>query len=307
MRNTVFFGNGLNRVSENAVSWNNLLDDLKAGKKFTHTNLPNTMVYERIFMEKHVHEKSQKADELKIKEKIAYAMESQGSNELFELLANMNFNDYLTTNYDYAFEKAIGNKPEKLSTEDIYSLRRRRAYQTNYGTKLLWNIHGEIENPKSIMLGLDHYCGSVSKIDAYIKGNYKYETKSESNVVIPMLHKLKSQQFCYTSWVDLFFSSNVHIIGFSLDYSETDIWWLLNKRARFAADKLVKNKIFFYTDTIDEEKGGLLKSFGVSVVITPIEGDDYKGMYKSVIENMLKPLQIRVDRTYIKDARMSGL
>jgi len=133
MRNTVFFGNGLNRVSENAVSWNKLLDDLKAGKKFTHENLPNTMAYERIFMEKHVHEKNQKADELEIKKKIAHAMESQGSNELFELLTNMNFDNYLTTNYDYAFEKAIGSEPEKLSTEDIYSLRRRRAYQTNYG------------------------------------------------------------------------------------------------------------------------------------------------------------------------------
>lgn len=307
MRNTVFFGNGLNRVSDNAVSWNKLLDELKADKKFTHKNLPNTMTYERIFMEKHVREKDQKADELIIKKSIAYAMESQGSNELFELLANMNFDNYLTTNYDYAFEKAIGSEPEKLSTEDIYSLRRRRAYQTDHGTKLLWNIHGEIENPKSIMLGLDHYCGSVSKIDSYIKGNYDYMTEGKRNVVISIPDKLKNQQFCHTSWVDLFFSSNVHIIGFSLDYSETDIWWVLNKRARFAADDLVNNKIFFYTDNIDEEKHGVLKSFDVSVVITSIKGDDYKGMYKSAIENMLKLPQLRVDRTYIKDARMSGL
>jgi len=128
----------------------------------------------------------------------------------------------------------------------------------------------------------------VSKIHSYIKGTYSYETEGKKNPVISVSDKLKNQQFCHTSWVDLFFSSNVHIIGFSLDYSETDIWWLLNKRARFAADKLVKNKIFFYTDTIDEEKHGLLKSFGVSVVITPIEGDDYKGMYKSAIENMLE-------------------
>lgn len=288
MRNTVFFGNGLNRVSDNAVSWNNLLDDLKVDKKFTHKTLPNTMVYERIFMEKHVPEESQKADELIIKEKIAYAMESQGSNELFELLTNMNFDNYLTTNYDYAFEKAIGSEPEKLSTEDIYSLRRKRAYQTNHGTKLLWNIHGEIENPKSIMLGLDHYCGSVSKIDSYIKGTYSYVTEGKENPVISISDKLKKQQFCHTSWVDLFFSSNVHIIGFSLDYSETDIWWLLNKRARFAANILVNNKIYFYTNNIDEEKRGLLESFDVSVVPTPIVDNDYKGMYKSAIENMLK-------------------
>lgn len=286
MKNTILFGNGLNRVSKRSVSWSGLLDQLKADKKFMNKSLPNTMVYERIFMEKHEPVLSQKADELKIKQSIADAMKSQGSNELFELMANMEFDNYLTTNYDYAFEKAIGCIPEKLSTEDIYSLRRKRAYKTNAQTKFLWNIHGEIDHPKSIMLGLDHYVGSVSKIDSYVKGNYKHKVKGESKIVLPMLQKLEKEQYCYTSWVDLFFSSHVHIIGFSLDYSETDIWWLLNKRARFLADGLVKNKIYFYTNNCDEEKHGLMKSFGMEVVITKVLNDDYKGMYKSAIDSM---------------------
>ncbi len=288
MRNTILFGNGLNRISKNSVSWGTLLDNLKADKQFTNENLPNTMVYERIFMEKHEPILSQKAVELKIKQSIADAMRLQGSNELFELLANMKFDNYLTTNYDYAFEKAIGCTPEKLSTEDIYSLRRKRAYKTNTRTKFLWNIHGEIDHSKSIMLGLDHYVGSVSKIDSYVKGSYKYSVKGENKVVLPMLQKLKNEQYCYTSWIDLFFSSHVHIIGFSLDYSETDIWWLLNKRARFSADDLVKNRIYFYANNLDEEKHGLLKSFGIEVVLTEVLNNDYKGMYKSTIGSMLK-------------------
>lgn len=67
MRNTVFFGNGLNRVSDNAVSWDDLLDQIKGKNKFSNKTLPNTMVYERIFMEKHVATESQRTDELKIK------------------------------------------------------------------------------------------------------------------------------------------------------------------------------------------------------------------------------------------------
>ncbi|WP_064603031.1 SIR2 family protein [Photobacterium sp. J15] len=288
MKNTVFFGNGLNRISENSVSWNELLDEIKADDYFMCDNLPNTMVYERIFMEKNNAKASLKVDELKIKQSIAVAMKSQCSNELFELLANMDFDNYLTTNYDYAFEKAIDSTPEILSTEDIYSLRRKRAYKTNNGIKLLWNIHGEIDHPKSIMLGLDHYCGSVSKIDSYVKGNYKYKVKGETKAVLPMVKKLENELYCHTSWIDLFFSSHVHIIGFSLDYSETDIWWLLNKRARFSNDGLIKNKVYFYTDNIDDEKKGLLESFGVEVIMEQVQNSDYKGMYKTAIEHMLK-------------------
>lgn len=286
MRNTVLFGNGINRVSHNAVSWEDLLDSIKGSNMFDNGNLPNTMVYERIFMQLHVAIKSQKTDELKIKNQIAKAMQSQGSNEVFELLASLDVEHYVTTNYDYAFEKTLSSSPEKLSTEEVYSIRRKRKYSTSRGNKYLWNIHGEIEHPKSIMLGLDHYCGSVSKIDNYVKGTYKYKVNSKVVDVASMQEKLKSQFYCLTSWVDLFFSSNVHIVGLSLDYSEIDLWWILNKRARFAADGLVSNKVYFYTNQVDEEKMGLLKSFNVEVIITDVINSDYIGMYKSSISKI---------------------
>ncbi len=287
MRNTVLFGNGINRLSNNAVSWDKLLNTIKGSNHFENGNLPNTMVYERIFMEQHEAKKSQKADELKIKNSIAEAMKSQGSNEVFELLASLDVKNYLTTNYDYAFEKALNIPPEKLSTEDIYSLRRKRKYSTDSGSKYFWSIHGEIEQPKSIMLGLDHYCGSVSKIDSYVKGTYKHTVSGKNISVASMRDKLKSQKYCFTSWVDLFFSSNVHIVGLSLDYSETDLWWILNKRARFVAEGLISNKIYFYTNQIDGEKMGLLKSFNIEVVITEVVEGDYRDMYESSINKML--------------------
>ncbi|WP_447825879.1 hypothetical protein [Aeromonas salmonicida] len=67
MGDTLLFGNGINRVSENSVSWDELLDKIKGVNRFLNGNLPNTMVYERIFMEKHISETSQKADEIDIK------------------------------------------------------------------------------------------------------------------------------------------------------------------------------------------------------------------------------------------------
>ena len=287
---TLLFGNGINRISENSVSWDDLLDKIKGVNRFLNGNLPNTMVYERIYMEKHLSGTSQSADELYIKKSIADAMMSQKSNEIFEILKLLDVEHYLTTNYDYAFEKALGTSPEYLSTEEIYSLRRKRKYSTLDGDKYLWNIHGEIDHPKSIMLGLDHYCGSVSKIESYVKGAYKHTIDGEIHNVNSMIMKLKSSSFCLTSWIDLFFSSNIHIIGLSLDYSETDLWWLLNKRARLSMDGLVKNKIYFYTHQIEQQKADLLKSFNVIVVELKLTENNYKEMYCSAIATMnLKP------------------
>ncbi|ATG02115.1 Uncharacterised protein [Lelliottia amnigena] len=286
MGNTLLFGNGINRLSTNAISWSDLLDKIKGTSIFSSGELPNTMVYERIFMEKHTSEKREKIDELEIKEVIAKELQLQDSNEILKTLATLKIENYLTTNYDYAFEKALGLTPEKLSTEDIYSLRRKRKYDSIEGIKFLWNIHGEIGQPKSIMLGLDHYCGSVSKIDSYVKGTYKHKIDGEERYVEPMLKKLENSSFCFTSWVDLFFSTNVHIIGFSLDYTEIDIWWLLNKRARFSSNGLVNNKIYFYVNEISTEKAGLLKSFNVEVVALNLSNNDYKKMYNSAINKM---------------------
>ncbi|MEQ9844019.1 SIR2 family protein [Pectobacterium brasiliense] len=286
MENTLFFGNGINRLSENHVTWSDLLDSIKGISKFESGQLPNTMVYERIFLEKHAPDRSEKKDELEIKSVIASELRGQGPNGVLEALALLPIEHYLTTNYDYAFEKALDISPVKLSSEDIYSLRRKRMYESENDTKFLWNIHGEIDNPKSIMLGLDHYCGSVSKIDAYVKGMYSHKVNGADVTVKSMLDKLKDASFCYTSWVDLFFSSNVHILGFSLDYSETDIWWLLNKRARFSSEATINNKVYFYTHNISDEKKGLLEAFNVEVITIKVIGDNFEGMYWSAINKI---------------------
>lgn len=286
MKATIFYGNGINRLSKNHITWIDLLGKIKGVTVFQSGQLPNTMVYERIFLEKHAPNSTDKSDELEIKNTISSELKLQESNELLEELTSLPIEHYLTTNYDYAFEKALGVVPEKNNTEDIYSLRRKRKYKTGNGDKYLWNIHGEIDNPKSIMLGLDHYCGSVSKLDAYVKGKYKVTTDGKERTIEKITKKLEVSSFCLTSWVDLFFSTYVHIIGFSLDYSETDIWWLLNKRARFSVNGYVKNKIYFYTHEICSEKEELLKSFNVIVVKIQIENNNYSDMYRSAIKKM---------------------
>lgn len=52
MKNTLLFGNGLNQLTNSGPSWDDLLERLKGNKTFQHDKLTNTLIYERIFLEK---------------------------------------------------------------------------------------------------------------------------------------------------------------------------------------------------------------------------------------------------------------
>lgn len=143
------------------------------------------------------------------------------------------------------------------------------------------------------MLGLDHYCGAIGKMDDFIKHGrlggkttdnpmeMKFPNKAKLDIT-----KNKIETFQFQTWVDLFFVATVYFIGFGLDFSETDIWWLLNKRARFKEKLEISNEIFFYapqqqkTETEAEiakakaeaeAKEKVLESFGVQYQIVSYE------------------------------------
>lgn len=301
MNSTILFGNGLNNLSKNPLPWTALLDKIKGSTNFVNGQLPNTMIYERAIFENHT-KKDIRQTELHIKNSIAEILFSIETNEFYNLLFDLKCKNYLTTNYDYAFKNAIlemeNFKSYNQSTEDIYSIRRQTAILDNKQNERcrIWNIHGEINVPISIMLGLDHYCGSVSKLDAYIKGNYEFQENRETIKVKTITTKLKENQFDNRSWAELFFNSDVHILGLSLDYSETDLWWILTKRARILNEEktstLIKNKIYYYDRHLSDEKEGLLKSLNVTV-IKPKE-DDNKISWTEYYTNTIKEIKTKI-------------
>ena len=216
--------------------------------------------------------------EIEVKTALASALLRLESNHLYKHLLQLPAHNYLTTNYDYCFERSNGISGEPKRTEEIYSLRRLRILRTSHGNAKLWHIHGEAEAPKSMMLGLDHYCGSLARLDAYVKGNYK-SSKTELPPIESMRERLAKNAFSDVSWVDLFFSSNVHIIGLALEYSEMDIWWLLNRRYRLLNEGLVRNKITFHETSNDPSRAALLRRFGVDVTQHVVRNHDYESAY----------------------------
>ena len=280
----ILFGNGINRISENSVSWSDLLKEV-GGSASNYEKMPNTMIYEKILMHnlikiKNLGDDSIRTIEEKIKSEISEKLKSQRGNTVYSKLTNLSeTTNFLTTNYDDAFREGL-DFPAKEKSEKIYSLRRK--YEANDKKCVLWKIHGDMNAPKSIMLGLDHYCGSIAKIKSYIYGDYLFNTQK----VMPIRDKLHNQnQFDSISWVELFFSHDIHIIGFSLDFSEIDIWWLLNKRARMLHDKdyPIHNKIYYYTNEENKEKLELLRSVNVEICKIPVEQNNYVSHYESAI------------------------
>lgn len=294
MDSTIIFGNGINRLSKKTISWGHLLDLIKGTRKFNDGLLPNTMIYERIILERPPSPDDVLYDEFEVKKEIAELMKEIGPNEIYTDLFRLNVKNYITTNYDYSFiystldSNEVSPPIQEFSTEDVYSIRRLKQMPNRYERiKYLWQIHGEIRKPATIMLGLDHYCGSIGKIDSYIKGWYSYSRDGVKIEELSIEGKFKNKAFTNSSWVELFFTTNIHIIGFSLDYSEIDLWWIINKRARMKKSKslreFIQNKITFHCNDIDEQKKGLLESMDINVKIETLADKNYVEYYQRLL------------------------
>jgi len=299
MENSILFGNGINRLISSNISWGELLDKIKDVNKFEDNSLPNTMIYERIVLERLPRYHDILKDEFDIKKDIALLLSKILANETYVDIFKLSAEHYITTNYDYGFISSIMDLPEitlpinEYSTEDVYSIRRlKKINNATELTKNFWQIHGEIRKPATIMLGLDHYCGSVGKIDSYIKGRYRYTSNSGHIVERSIEKKFKEKSFNNSSWIELFFTTNIYIIGFTLDFSEIDLWWIINKRARMMKTsglrKFIKNEIHFYCDGIEEQKKSLLESMNVVVHVIALQGggDMYVNHYRSLIKTI---------------------
>ena len=286
--NTILFGNGLNLLN-GTTSWDKLVHGIDDSSD--DASIPNTFQYEAKIMKlTSPNEDFSKNSELSLKKEIATEMGKYMSNEIYRHLASIdNVDHYVTTNYDEVMEHTLNSIGYKtinwVRRETAYSLRRRIVLANEGKEKLLWHCHGEIFAPPTIMLGLDQYCGSVGRISEYLSGKYKFKDGKDDMIVPKMSERLYGDFGQINSWVDLFFISNVYIVGFSLLYEETDIWWVLTRRMRLIKQgKKINNRIIFFGD-VKEGKEELFRSLGVEVYKhkSVIKNNDYWPFYREVV------------------------
>lgn len=280
---TIFFGNGINLVSNANVSWNNLLRSVSS---CTFKYPPYTLQYEDTYVKYSKITYPKKSKEYNLKLCYLSPIKKIISNSLYRLLAGKNVNNFITTNYDVTLDKEFNalnyTRDTSVNTsERVYSIRRLHRFIKGKVEKNVWYAHGEENYPKSIMLGYDQYCGAIGLLNNYLKGNYKLDS---------MVKRINESNTQIHSWIDLFFFTDVHIFAFGLDYSEMDIWWILNRRKRMLVEnKLINslpNKIYFYMNDLDPEKAKLLKDFDVIVVRVNVSRNNYNFAYQQIINNI---------------------
>jgi hypothetical protein len=260
MKDTILLmGNGINRLGKQpGPSWGNLLQSLQnevgcsidLGNDFK----PFPMAFEEMLMTNCTHY----GNRLKLfKKAISKTFLDTSSNDFHrKIVTSQNIKHILTTNYDYAFEKVIipSFSNQELSyttykTKEIkYSLRRRNTLSYINQEKNIWHIHGELYDPKnyhndkkhfkeeSIQIGYEHYSETLKVMQDYKNGRNKWART-------PLKKKLLESLDLKSSWIDFFFTSKLMIIGLDLSFSEIDLWWLLNFRARWLKEFGVKRNI----------------------------------------------------------------
>lgn len=247
MKNKVLLlGNGLNDVINN-YKWSNLIEDLRNELNLININLdpkkPFPLLYEEIYL---TGMKNKLISELRVKEFIAQKTKEIKSNDIHRQLSSIGFSEILTTNYDYTIEKSINKNNEIFSNAGIVTEKRYSLFRHTLTDGLrVWHIHGELDIPKSILLGYEHYSGQLQKIRNYVVSGTGNAYKIKFS---PLIKRLKQNDLKYHSWIDLFFTKEIYIIGLTLDFVESDLWLLITYRARkkLENESLITNNIYYY-------------------------------------------------------------
>ena len=289
----LLLGNGLSRAY-NAASWNHFLNSINRKKdEFPDPDKIDMPMPLKIILltDNHVG--------TAMKENKQYFLKDF-YNELdtdicvqIRKLFDIGFDYILTTNYSYELEyTAYGDRftENRLKTIQRYITvdRAESKYmlhtfnQISYDGKDIdiWHIHGEARKTDSMIIGSDYYSRLTSRVIEETKNPERYDQKGGKNINLISVN----------SWVDALLFGDVYVLGFGYDYSEQDLWWLLNRKA--GETKISKGKTYYYEpDSSDyiRVKKSLLNVFDVETdgLDFGFEKDfSYKDFYSVAIEDI---------------------
>lgn len=257
----LFLGNGINRLNFSGarnISLENLLKELREDLADKHIleNLPFPLQVQCL---RHLSNEDYDKKITVLALDWCNEVIKADKQHVIKAILSHNFDAVLTTNYSYEIEKTLQPDVNKefVKKEDyslFYDKKKKSVFFQKYrkfvdggespkikdilhcflspnddgsGTPYLktpyvWHIHGEAAKRKHIVLDLHSYGNNLSEIQGYIS---KFIRRVMSSVNKNEVYKPKS-------WVDYFLLGNVSIVGFSFDFNEFDLWWLLDERRR---------------------------------------------------------------------------
>jgi hypothetical protein len=296
MKAAILIGNGLNRCYLGAIPWDSLLQNIANdyGVSFNREN-PFPLEFESIVNQILSGQKSP-SDSIygELKQRIAHAVNEQQpeGESLHELFTNqLPINHILTTNYDYMLERSYSNiwtsyQLEKEAKETKYSLYR----HTKIGPKSFYHIHGEARYPSTLCLGFEHYAGYLTKMREYLR--------AAPNMSDRVRHVEQPNE---RSWLELFFSHDIYIVGLTLDSCEIDLWWLLTYRAYLyysndgGLKDIMKNRVVLYYTNSTNRYMDLFTHLHVDCEQVPVHNEDYLSTYHEICERIQESIMGRTE------------
>ena len=294
MQTTIFYGNGVNLLGGNGISWNKLLESISQEKrllsissytlKYESIVLPLDEITHPILRDKfgrrfvtadgQILRTSENTEAFAIKGKISDLLDEITPSYYYSKLMALNADHYITTNYELFLIHEFMDKNYVIESVDDGNSALFKHFLVQKGDKKssVWNIHGDVRNPQSIIIGYADYSKYTASVHRLL------ETK----------RGLKK------SWVNLILNTNVYIIGYGLADDETDMWDILVYRARMIRHTgKQKNEIFYYL--IDKGKGVrskkvLLQRLKVSVIVIPFN-DSYESAYQIIYNRVLDEMK----------------
>ncbi|MGA8146168.1 MAG: SIR2 family protein [Gallionellaceae bacterium] len=299
-KNALLIGNDINSLSP-GYDWAQLLKDLVkdvgAKNKINDLREQFPLFYEEICIYAETHGTKSEND---IKRFIGNKVQGLRPNKIHTDLLNLGIKEVLTTNYEFTLEQALKKTPPKLKNEGRVSETRYSIFR-HYKAKNVrfWHIHGDAHTPNSIALGYEHYSGYLQAMRNYVvsgTGDSYKDFRPD-----PITKKLRSNNPNeIESWLDVFFTHDVHIVGLGLDFVEIHLWWLLTFRARAAIKRSelnIQNKIYYYCpkqrEDLDRTKLRFLRANNVLVQACDRPNEDKSIYYKNVIRKIKSNMKSR--------------
>lgn len=270
----LLFGNGLIHDS-NELKWEDLIKNISINRKIPEKMESPYPIQIILATEDNV-DKTLKEH----KPEFYGKLKSDRVRRLLESILSIGFDDILTTNYSYELEAASLGKETvsdyllTKSTETFCSKAEGKYMLSTYhkvsykGTdNRVWHIHGEARKPSGMIIGHYYYGIYLSHMMKYLEKRHGFYSHDHYGSDI-------------RGWLDSFIKGNVYILGQGLDFSEFDLWWLINRKKR---ENGCHGKIYYYTCDLDPEnnrhmeKKELLRLLDVEVI-------DMRDMFKERLD-----------------------
>lgn len=280
----LLLGNGINRAFQSADSWDDLLKRIRTRtlSKEETTQLAAVPYPLRPVI---LTGGQLETNLPKIAGALADLQPPEPEKELLRRFAQLPVDAILSTNYTYELEKSLipgfkasvgrHSKYRKLA-HDSGSKDNDRWLSTYFqppeNVPGIWHIHGEAARPDTMILGHYQYGKLLSRSQQHISGLIRhYRGKQKGKNLLP-IH----------SWLDWFLLGDIHIVGFGLDLSELDLWWLINCKMR----NFSHTTITWYKSNITPGQQLLAEACGVKVVSDTPAGKDYPTYYRRLAEQL---------------------